>query len=358
MVGDNRVVDTQWMIYGAYGYTGELIATEAARRGAKPLLAGRDAERLQRLADELGLPHRACSLGDEERLAETVAGVDLVLHCAGPFSATALPMMRACLANKAHYLDITGEIEVFETAQAFSEQAKAAGIVMCPGVGFDVIPTDCVAATLADALPGATSLILAFDSRSQLSRGTAKTSIEGMGRGGKIRRDGEIVTVPLGGPFTRIDFGEGEKDAVRIPWGDVSTAYHTTGIPNIETYMGIHPAMKGQMRMLRWLRWLLKLPPVQYLAKRRIEKTVAGPPESERIVYTTRVYGQVRTDDGRKKQASLTTANGYTVTVDGSLAVAEHLLASRPDPGSYTPAVLMGPDFVERLPGSSTIEVV
>jgi len=345
------------MIYGAYGYTGALIAREARRLGMTPLLAGRDAVRLQRLADELGLAHRAFPLDDAATLSETVAGLDLVLHCAGPFSATAEPMMRACLDHKAHYLDITGEIEVFEAAQARDEQARAAGVVLCPGVGFDVIPTDCVAACLAEALPDATELLLAFDSHSKLSRGTAKTSVEGIGKGGKIRRDGRIVTVPVGGPFRRIDFGEGEKDVVRIPWGDVSTAYHTTGIPNIETYMSIHPGMKGQMRMLRYLRWVMMLPPVQYLAKRRIEGSIDGPLESERIVYTTRVYGQVRNRGGETRTARLETANGYTVTVDGSLAIARDLLDREPEPGAFTPARLMGARFIESLPGSSEIAI-
>src|SRR3546814_3482070 len=121
----------------------------------------------------------------------------LVLHCAGPFSATSAPMIEACLQAKAHYLDITGEISVFEHAQTQDARAKAAGIVVCPGVGFDVIPTDCVAAALKAALPDATHLALGFDSRSGFSPGTAKTSVEGLAQGGKVRENGHIRAVPL-----------------------------------------------------------------------------------------------------------------------------------------------------------------
>ncbi len=181
----------------------------------------------------------------------------LVLHCAGPFSATAAPMMAACLSAHAHYLDITGEISVFEHARTLDAAARAAGIVICPGVGFDVIPTDCVAAALKAALPDATHLALGFDSRSGFSPGTAKTSVEGLAQGGKVRQDGRIVSVPLAYKTRRIDFGDGEKLAMTIPWGDVSTAYATTGIPNIEVYIPGSPAMVARARRANRLRWLL-----------------------------------------------------------------------------------------------------
>jgi len=224
----------KWMIYGANGYTGELIARDAVRRGLRPVLAGRSRDKVEVLARELGLEARVFGLDDPARLLAQIKGHGLILHCAGPFSATAAPMIEACLRAGAHYLDITGEIAVFEHAQSLNERARAAGSVICPGVGFDVVPTDCVAAALKDALPDATHLALGFDSRSSFSPGTAKTSIEGLAQGGKVRRDGKIVSVPLAYRVRRIDFGAGEKLAMTIPWGDVSTAWHTTGIARFE----------------------------------------------------------------------------------------------------------------------------
>ncbi len=199
----------RWMLYGANGYTGELIAREAARRGLKPVLAGRRRESVETLARTLGLQACVFDLDDPAALAEQVRGYALVLNCAGPFSATAAAMMQACLGAGAHYLDITGEIAVFEHAQSLHARAQEAGVVLCPGVGFDVIPTDCVAAALKAALPDATHLALGFDSRSGFSPGTAKTSVEGLAQGGKVRREGEIITVPLAYAVRRIDFGDG-----------------------------------------------------------------------------------------------------------------------------------------------------
>ena len=163
-----------WMIYGANGYTGELIARDAVRRDLNPVLAGRTAAKVQQLPANLGLQARVFDLSIAAATSRTVEGMGLVLNCAGPFSATAAAMMTDCLAAHVHYLDITGEIGVFEHSRTLDAAARAAGIVICPGVGFDVIPTDCVAATLKAALPDATRLALGFDSRSGFSPGTAK----------------------------------------------------------------------------------------------------------------------------------------------------------------------------------------
>jgi short subunit dehydrogenase-like uncharacterized protein len=214
------------------GYTSELIAREAVSRGLKPILSGRTAAKVEQLAANLGLQARVFDLANAATTSRNVEGMGLVLHCAVPFSATAAPMMAACLAAHAHYLDITGEISVLEHARTLEAAARIAGIAVCPGVGFEVIPTDCVAAALKAALPDATHLALGFDSRSGpsgLSPGTAKTSFEGLAQGGKVRKDGRIISVPLAYKTRRIDFGDGEKLAMTIPWGDVSTAYATTG---------------------------------------------------------------------------------------------------------------------------------
>lgn len=131
--------DSDWIIYGANGYTGELIAREAVRQGLKPTLAGRNKAKVEALAQELGLGYKAFGLDNVDAVSEQLQGFKLVMHCAGPFSATSKPMMEACIKAGAHYLDITGEISVFELAQSLNSQAEKADIVLCPGVGFDVI---------------------------------------------------------------------------------------------------------------------------------------------------------------------------------------------------------------------------
>jgi short subunit dehydrogenase-like uncharacterized protein len=264
-------------------------------------------------------------------------------------------MVHACLSSTTHYLDITGEIGVFEYVHGQSERAKTIGAVLCPGAGFDVIPTDCLAAGLKAALPDATQLALGFDSRSGLSPGTAKTSVEGMAQGGKVRRNGKIVTVPLAYKVRKINFGNGEKSAMTIPWGDIATAHYSTGISNIETYIPASPRMIAAMKRMNLIRPLLGIGWVQRLLKAQIVKKVRGPDKDQRDASPTFVWGEAVNEAGEKRTARIKTANGYDVTVFGALAIVARLLKDPPEGGGYTPSQLMGKDFITTLPGSGAL---
>jgi short subunit dehydrogenase-like uncharacterized protein len=340
-----------WLIYGAYGYTGRLVAREAVRRGLRPTLAGRDEKRTGELASELGLEARNFALDDPAAVRAVIGGNRLVLHCAGPFSVTSEPMVRACLAEGVHYLDITGEIAVFEFAHQQADTARRADVVLAPGVGFDVVPSDCLAASLVEALPAATRLLLAFEAGGGPSPGTAKTSIEGLARGGRIRRDGRLESVPLAWKTRRIPFAHGERTAITIPWGDVYTAFVSTGIPNIEVYMAVPPATARNLRRLRWLRPLLGTAPVQSFLKRRVEAGVSGPSENVREGTRSELWGEARSADGRTVSATMTTPNGYDLTVDAALGIVAHLLANDIEGGYYTPSLLMGAGYAATLSG-------
>ncbi|HWS25078.1 MAG TPA: saccharopine dehydrogenase NADP-binding domain-containing protein [Xanthomonadales bacterium] len=341
-----------WMVYGAYGYTGRLVLERAIAAGYKPVVAGRDPDRTESLALEFGLPHRSFELSDTEALRRGLSGMRAVLHCAGPFSATSAPMIAACLQVGTHYLDITGEIDVFAYAHANDSAARKRGVALVPGVGFDVVPTDCLAAMLKRELPDATELLLAFDAEGGPSRGTALTSVEGLGKGGRIRRDGELITVPLGYKRREIAFPRGNRQTVTIPWGDVYTAFVSTGIPNIEVYMALPPRTIAGMRRLRWLTPLLGLAPVQWFLKRRVEANISGPSESRRDDSRSYVYGEVRNPRGDVRAATLTTPNGYALTAQAALKITHFLATDRGShAGFYTPSLLMGADFVRSLSG-------
>lgn len=346
-----------WMIYGANGYTGELIAREAARRGLAPVLAGRNEAKVGPLAQALGLEHRCFDLGDATAVRRAVGDVQLVLHCAGPFSATARPLMEACLETATHYLDITGEIAVFELAHGLDEQARRAGVLLCPGVGFDVVPTDCLAAALKAALPDATCLALGFDTRGGMSPGTAKTSVEGLAQGGRIRREGKLVPVPLAWRTRRIDFGDGEKLAMTIPWGDVATAWYSTGIPDIEVYLPAPPKLVARLRRLNWVRPLLGLGFVQSWLKGKVDRSVRGPDAGKRSRTPTFVWGEAADASGRVATGRIKVANGYDVTVHASLGIVARVLEMQRVGGHLTPAQLVGHEFVESLPGSGAIRI-
>ncbi|HEY0943457.1 MAG TPA: saccharopine dehydrogenase NADP-binding domain-containing protein [Steroidobacter sp.] len=346
-----------WLLYGANGYTGELIAREAVARGMRPVLAGRSKQQIAKLAAELDCPSAVFDLEDHTALVSTLTQVAAVLHCAGPFSQTAASMMQGCLATHVHYLDITGEIDVFELAARVHAKAERSGIVLCPGVGFDVVPTDCVAARLKQALPDATHLALGFDSRAGLSRGTAKTAIEAAAKGSCVRIDGKLVTERLGSRTRRIDFGAGEKLAVSIPWGDVSTAYYSTGIKNIEVYTATSQRSVDNMRRANLFRPLLRQRWIRELVKLSAQQRITPPDRTQRDNNPTHVWGEARNAAGEVKTARLRTANGYTLTVHSSLGILDHVLNRACNPGFTTPSLLVSADFVSTLPGSSPIRI-
>jgi short subunit dehydrogenase-like uncharacterized protein len=339
------------MIYGANGYTGRLLVAECIKRGLRPVLAGRNGQAVAELANATQLEQRVFALDDAATVHTALEGVQLVLHCAGPFSATSAPMLDACLAGGTHYLDITGEIDVFEAAWKRADEARRADIVVCPGAGFDVTPTDCLAATLVAALPSATHLALAFEAGGGLSPGTARTSLENMGRGGRIRRDGELVDVPAGFKTREVPFAHASRTAVTIPWGDVFTAWVSTGVPNVEVYLSASPAMLKSMRWARYLQPLLATDWVRRRARARIDRSVRGPDEATRMATRVQVWGEASNTDGRSISGTLTGPNGYDFTVLAALGMVEWLLANEVEGGYYTPSLLMGAGYAASLPG-------
>lgn len=344
-----------WMIYGANGYTGELIAREAVARGLRPVLAGRNATAVGALALELGLDSRTFSLDDPEAARHGIAGTSAVLHCAGPFVRTSKPMVEACLAAGVHYLDITGEIGVFEPILGRrGEDAHRAGIALLPGVGFDVVPSDCLAARLARELPDATELLLAFAAdRGGISRGTMKTMVENLPGAGAVRRDGKIIPVPVAYDAREIDFGGalGKRWTMTIPWGDVSTAFYSTGIPNIRVYTGTPRGAIRRARLFSPLLPLAGLKPVKRFLQRRIDRRDPGP--SPQVLETARTYlwGQVKNAAGVTVTATLETPQGYRLTALSAVECARRAAAGQVPPGAWTPSKAFGADYVTELPG-------
>jgi short subunit dehydrogenase-like uncharacterized protein len=339
------------LVYGANGYTGELIARLCPARGLAPVLAGRDGEAVAALGRELGLETRGFGLDEPSALAHGLAGAGVVLHCAGPFARTSRPMADACLAARAHYLDITGEIPVFEALARRDAEAKAAGVMLLPGAGFDVVPSDCLAAHLKRRLPMATHLALGFLALGGLSRGTATTMVENLDKGGLVRRDGRLVPVPTGWKTRAIDFGRGPRPAITIPWGDVSTAFHSTGIPNIEVYMAAPAALRVGLKLARPLAPLLGTGAVQSLLKRRIRAGPPGPSPEARARGRSFLWGEARDERGGSAEARLTTPEGYTLTALTAVAIAERVLAGDAPVGFQTPSRAYGADFILGIEG-------
>jgi len=343
---DNTFVKT-FLIYGSYGYTGQLVADLAVQHGLKPTLAGRDEQQLRAQAEALNLEYRAFPLDDSPALYSALREVEGVLHCAGPFVHTFRQMAEACLVTRRHYLDISGEILGFEALAELDEDAKRAGIMLMPGAGFDVVPTDCLAMHLKKRLLSATHLRLYIRSvRGGVSRGTARSAIENMQRGGMIRQNKELVNVPPAWQVLEVDFGRGPVKVVSVGWGDVSTAYHSTGIPNVQTYMAFPPFAVRVLRALRTLGPLVYANPVKGALKQALRLMRSGPTEEQRQNGFSLIVGEAFNDVGGSVSSKLKTPEGYSLTALTTVEIMQRILAGDFRPGFQTPSLAYGPDFI------------
>jgi len=341
-----------FLIYGSYGYTGQLIVERARKEGLRPLLAGRNEKKLRAQAEPANLDFRAFSLGETAKLDSALQEVNAVLHCAGPFIHTFRPMSEACLRTKRHYVDISGEIPGFEALAAMDTEAKQAGIMLLPGAGFDVVPSDCLAAHLKQRLPSARQFRLFLRGvGAGISRGTAKSAVENMHRQGMIRRDGQLVRVPPAWNVRERDFGQGYTKVVSVGWGDVSTAYYSTGIPNIETYFAFPQSAINFLRFMRVIGPLLYNPVAKGILKSLIDMFLKGPKEERRKTSSAIFVGEVIAQNGGRATSKLITPEGYTCTALTALEIMKRILNQDLKTGFQTPSLAYGSNFIMQFAG-------
>ncbi len=347
-----------WLLYGANGYSGKLIAEEAKQRGHTPILAGRSEDKVRPLAEALGLSWRAFSLDDADAVRRALEGVPLVLHAAGPFIHTAAPMRSACLDAGAHYLDITGEIPVFEASFATDKRARERTVTVLSGVGFDVVPTDCLARYVCDQLEIPRKLDIAFAAIGQASAGTLKSALEGLPKGGAVRRDGRLVPYPIGRGAREVRFNDRTRTAIPIPWGDLSTAFHSTGAPDITTYMSVPPKMARAYRFAGPLAQVALRPAaVRKLVMPLVDRFVQGPDAQARAQGRSFVWARAEDAQGKSAEAWLETLEGYAFTAAAAVRAVEQTLALSPS-GALTPSRAFGADFVLQIPETRRLDTV
>jgi short subunit dehydrogenase-like uncharacterized protein len=334
------------LIYGATGFTGRLVVEAALARGLRPVLGARDASRLQELADSRGLECRAAPLTDPAALARLLENIEVVLLAAGPFSQTAMPMVQACLSRGIHYLDLTGECAVIETLARLGPEATRCDCMVMPGCGFDVVASDCLVSYVSRRLPGASHLAIGLSGLVTPTRGSLRTIAEHAGMGVRTRRNGSYASVPPATLRRRFDYGRGDGWSSAVTWGDVATAFHTTGIPNIEVYFEETPAFRAMLLAGRTWGPMLQLPGIQAWLKAHAELFPAGPTAAERAVHTCVVVAEAETADGQSVTSRLRTPEAYSFSAQTAAAIAERVIAGDVERGFQTPARVYGADFV------------
>lgn len=342
-----------FLLYGANGYTGELIARRAASYGLYPLLAGRDHSAISRLARELNLPFRIFELNDEPSLQAALAEVPLVVHAAGPYHITALPMIHACINAGIHYTDLNGDLSVFEHIQSYHQKALQKGVMLLPGAGFDVVPTDCLAFSLKKRLPDANFLQIAFSiTGSRLSRGTAISTLHQLGQAGATRIKGNLHKEPVGKRALEFSF-PGYPDTfftMSIPWGDLSTAFYSTGIPNIETYTGIGKFTWRVLKAQKYFNGILRSRIVHRIALWFIKKSPAGPDTIMREKAISLIYAKATNANKEEVITYMRCPEPYAFTAEAVLVIALKIVDKEYKPGYQTPASAYGEELLEALP--------
>jgi short subunit dehydrogenase-like uncharacterized protein len=346
-----------WMIYGANGYTGTLLAEEAVRRGHRPVLAGRSADKIRPLAERLGLPVVEASLDDPAKLRAVVGDVGLVLHAAGPFAATSAAMLDACLDTRASYVDVSGEVGVLEHTLSLDARAQARGVALVSAVGFDVVPTDCLARYLVERMPDATALEIAIDLGASPSPGTARATVAQLALGPQLREGGALRPIGKTPLRKRVRFAHGTRRVVPVSWGDLATAYRTTGVANIMTYMALPRGAGWLARMMPLVQRALARPRWRRFAERWIDRHVRGPDAKQRARRRSHAWVRARNAAGDSVEAWLETLEGYQFTLEAAVRAVEQLRATRPV-GALTPARAFGTDFVLSIPTTRRIDAL
>lgn len=344
--------DATWLLYGATGFTGRLVAEEAVKRGHRPVLGGRSADKLRLLAEACGLDYVVCHLGEAERLAEIVGGFELVCNLAGPYVHTFESIVRACLEGSASYIDVTGEISVLQAMRAYEREAEEKGVALIPAAGFIATPTDCCARYAAEHLSNPIRLETAVASAAKVSPGTAKTILQMLPNGIMVRRKGELVRRPFGRGARRVAFLDRDRPVVPAPLADLVTGYRTTGIADITTYVSVPDGITPLVAALGPVaEKLLALPALQQFLRALVDRFVAGPDADHR--RTARSYTWVRAVDetGTEAEVWLETAESYQFTAHAVVRAAERILTDHPK-GLLTSAQAFGSDFVMDIPGT------
>ncbi|MGB1139961.1 MAG: saccharopine dehydrogenase family protein [Halioglobus sp.] len=344
----------QVLLYGAYGFTGSGIARLAEEYNIRPVLSGRNGDKLKVLADEVGFDFIELSLDENhDKLVEVLRHFELVMHIAGPYTYTAEPMLNAVVAAGTHYVDLTGENHVIQAQLDRHEEFVAANIMVMPAVGYDVVPTDALNLYVARQVQDPTNLEMIMNMSystaegAPASRGTLKSGLEMLSRPLLMRQDGQMIEVEQPKTITREINGE-QRTLVQIPWADMMTSWVSTGVPTIEIYQAQDGEIPGWILGLArtelgkdLLGWLIDtfLPP--------------GPPPEAQATRQTQLIATATNAQGESASAEMITPEPYLLTFHSALIIARHILDGRWDPGFQTPAKVYGPDLALEIPGVS-----
>jgi short subunit dehydrogenase-like uncharacterized protein len=346
------------LIYGATGYTGRLIAERLVHSRCHTVIAGRTPHRVQALSAVLGVAGRTIAIEEAEALDQALDDVDVLINAASPFASTAPALIESCLRTKTHYLDITGELPVFQNAFFHDEVARSRGIMIMPGAGLGVVASDCLAAHVAALVPDAKYLRIALLRPGSFSRGTFRSALGLAHSRVSIRRNGRMMSLPVGRLQRAFDFGDGERESVAVSWADVFTAYHSTGIRNIEAYFEADFASRALYQLGAGVADAMQLRPVKALIDVASGALPDGPSETRRQSERCVIVAEAEDSWRQVRSARLETSDGYSFTAQAAAAIAKRVMRGDFVSGFQTPARVYGADLALQFKGTHRKELL
>ncbi|HJN37983.1 MAG TPA: saccharopine dehydrogenase NADP-binding domain-containing protein [Gammaproteobacteria bacterium] len=334
------------LIYGITGYTGELIAKELHHRGWNHItIAGRNKHKTQKIAKKYNLKWISFDIHNRQEITHHILPFKVILNCAGPFIETIHPLVDICIENSIDYLDITGESDVFLKLMRLSKKAKENHCTLLPGVGFDVVPSDCLAKHVHNLLPEATHLDIIILGVGSPSRGTINTALRNLTIPTLTRTNSKLQKNPK--PILKtIDVNNKKVQCIAISWGDIVTAYHSTKIPNITVYFQKSPAMIKAMKLPLIIKRIVS----SSVVRKIIHAAMCchpGPDQTSLEKAETTLIAHAW-NDTKEVKAKMTTPHGYTTTVQTALTCLELVMSTTVKPGFQTPSTAF-PSLLEKL---------
>lgn len=336
-------------IYGATGYTGRLCARAAVEAGLRVRLAGRRQDALAELAAELGgdIEIAVADAADAEALRALAATTAVLVTTVGPYEDLGRAVLNAAIDGGAHYVDISGEASFLEWAYDQSERAAAAGIVLCPGFGFDGVPGELLAALAAVDLGGAVreARVGYLVRGGRVSAGTARSAAEIASRGGLALVGGRLVAeAPLSSSWS-LPFPPplGARPGVSVPGPEVVTLGRSLGVVDARTYFAVVdlPGATAGAGLFGRVVSLAAQSPLWNAVRAGTQWLPEGPTEERRAKTRCAVVAEVTGAD-RSARAWLRLTDLYGATASIVVATVRRLLMGGIEPGARTPSQLAG----------------
>lgn len=340
--------NNNWIIYGATGYTANLIIKKAIQMGLPPVLAGRDRSKISSVAKKYGLKYKVFEINDINVIQANIENSNLILNASSNYKLTAQPFINACLASGCHYLDLCGEISVLKKIFEYNELAKYGNITIIPNSGYHSIVTDCFAGYVANLIENPIELNYYLLDASIPSLGTLKSSLDAFLGGGFVLKYNNFENIKMGSIKTRVEHKNKALTLYASPMAELYLSHISTSIPNINVYLKI--PLLYSLLLDYFGDYILKL----LQSEKRtailnlIDKFVKGPSEAINKKLKSMIGVNVKNLKGDSLTMWLEAPEAYDFTATLSVEAVKLALSGLPS-GVLTPIQAYGCNFLSKF---------